>query len=49
MNHLLIKAKVLEFLAHSLQKIWPEVVDQRIEGILDVINRGSESFYYGLL
>ncbi|MBR9658835.1 AraC family transcriptional regulator [Bacillus cereus] len=39
MNHLLIKAKVLEFLAHSLQKIWPEVVDQRIEGILDVIHQ----------
>lgn len=39
MNHLLIKAKVLEFLAQSLQKIWPEVVDQRIEGILDVIHQ----------
>ncbi len=39
MNHLLIKAKVLEFLSHSLQKIWPETVDQRIEGILDVIHQ----------
>lgn len=39
MNHLLIKAKVLEFLSHSLQKVWPETVDQRIEGVLDVIHQ----------